>query len=172
VIPEALHAKWEKLKDLRSQADFERSPEKLLEWLIELGLDKVDPERREARREKRMEPKSEPQDGRPVSPARASSAAELPRRRISNPYPAFPTLRDRIFKRDGSRCTYVSPITGKRCDSTHALEIDHIQPRALGGLDAPDNLRVYCDAHNRARATRQEAATISSRKPRLASPSR
>src|SRR5690606_32588443 len=39
VISEGLYRKWEKLKDLRSQASYERSPEALMEWLVELGLD-------------------------------------------------------------------------------------------------------------------------------------
>lgn len=57
-----------------------------------------------------------------------------------------------IWQRDGGRCTYVDPATGRRCESTHYLQIDHIQPLALGGSHAPENLRLLCGQHNRRRA--------------------
>lgn len=43
----------------------------------------------------------------------------------------------------------VDGVTGKRCSSRHALEINHMQPLALGGGDGISNLRLLCDAHNR-----------------------
>ncbi len=45
-------------------------------------------------------------------------------------------------------CTYKDPQTGRICGSTYQLEIDHIKPRALGGTDAKENLRVLCRQHN------------------------
>jgi len=41
------------------------------------------------------------------------------------------------------------------CESTHALEVDHIIPRGLGGSDRPENLRLLC------RACNQRAAIVS-----------
>lgn len=38
--------------------------------------------------------------------------------------------------RDQQKCT--------NCSSTHALQIDHIRPKAAGGPDVPQNLRVLC----------------------------
>ncbi|ABS26348.1 hypothetical protein Anae109_2146 [Anaeromyxobacter sp. Fw109-5] len=56
--------------------------------------------------------------------------------------PAAPTstipaiVRREVWKRDGGRCAWVAP-DGRRCDSRWQLELDHIQPLALGGaLDA------------------------------------
>gem|GEM_PF-3357544 len=46
--------------------------------------------------------------------------------------PSLP-LKNFIYKRDQGTCTYVSPVSGKRCTSRHALQIDHITPYALGG---------------------------------------
>ena len=34
------------------------------------------------------------------------------------------------------------------CGSTHALEIDHIQPKAMGGSDEKENLRTLCKSCN------------------------
>jgi len=47
----------------------------------------------------------------------------------------------------------VSP-DGHRCESTRRLEIDHIQPVALGGETKPENLRLLCRAHNQYEAER------------------
>jgi 5-methylcytosine-specific restriction endonuclease McrA len=40
------------------------------------------------------------------------------------------------------------------CGSTHALEVDHIIPRALGGTDEPGNLRLLCRSCNQRAAIR------------------
>ncbi|MET0795208.1 MAG: HNH endonuclease signature motif containing protein [Polyangiaceae bacterium] len=53
----------------------------------------------------------------------------------------------KVFLRDGKQCSYVS-ADGRRCTSRRCLELDHIQPWAMGGADEPNNLRVRCRAHN------------------------
>ena len=62
-------------------------------------------------------------------------------------------LRRLVWERDGGRCTFVSP-DGHRCEETGRLEIDHIQPVAMGGSTTPDNLRVLCRTHNQYEAER------------------
>ena len=71
-------------------------------------------------------------------------------------------VRRRVWQRDGGRCSYVDPQTGRRCNSTHLIEIDHIVPHALGGGADPGNLRLLCGAHHRhrhaqGRSTREPA---------------
>ena len=61
-------------------------------------------------------------------------------------------IRDEVFLRDESRCTFTGP-TGQRCESRHDLEVDHIEPFALGGNHEVTNLRLLCAKHNRWRAT-------------------
>jgi hypothetical protein len=56
--------------------------------------------------------------------------------------------RDAVMLRDKERCTFRSK-SGRRCNATHGLQIDHIKPYALGGTHEPENLRVLCAAHNR-----------------------
>ena len=71
-------------------------------------------------------------------------------------------VRRQVWQRDGGRCSYVDPQTGRRCHSTHLIEIDHIVPHALGGGADPGNLRLLCGAHHRhrhaqGRSTREPA---------------
>ncbi len=51
-----------------------------------------------------------------------------------------PSLRRQVFERDNHQCT--------RCHSTHALEIDHIIPKAKGGPTTLGNLRLLCRSCN------------------------
>jgi hypothetical protein len=52
-----------------------------------------------------------------------------------------------VYARDGERCTFVSD-DGLRCEETGFLELDHVTPKARGGVDEATNLRVRCRAHN------------------------
>jgi HNH endonuclease len=52
-----------------------------------------------------------------------------------------------VFLRDGKQCSYVSP-GGRRCSARGCLELDHVEPWALGGEDTIENLRLRCRAHN------------------------
>jgi hypothetical protein len=76
---------------------------------------------------------------------------ERPRR---VPPPADPgtvtrAARREVFERDGERCAYVDEETGRRCEARALLQIDHQEPRALGGRGQVDNLRLLCAPHNR-----------------------
>ncbi len=53
-----------------------------------------------------------------------------------------------VWKKDGERCTFVS-ASGKQCEGTAFLELDHVIPWSLGGSsqDAA-NFTVRCRAHN------------------------
>ncbi len=56
-------------------------------------------------------------------------------------------IKRRVFERDEDQCTYVSP-TGNRCRVKARLELDHIVPKAKGGVFSVDNLRLRCRTHN------------------------
>ncbi|MEZ0393034.1 MAG: HNH endonuclease, partial [Pseudobdellovibrionaceae bacterium] len=49
-------------------------------------------------------------------------------------------VKREVFLRAKNQC--------ENCRSTYALEIDHIQPKALGGSDESDNLRLLCKSCN------------------------
>jgi len=56
-----------------------------------------------------------------------------------------------VRERDQNICQHKKP-DGSLCGATHFLEIDHIQPFALGGGHGGENLRLLCWAHNALRA--------------------
>jgi len=61
--------------------------------------------------------------------------------------------RRAVWERDGESCAFVS-ADGRRCGSTHQLELHHIDPFAKGGETTADNLIVVCRRHNAFHAAR------------------
>ena len=55
--------------------------------------------------------------------------------------------RREIYERDGEQCTYTSP-SGERCRARAFVQLDHYDPRALGGPGTTRNGRLLCRAHN------------------------
>lgn len=134
---EKLMAKLERVRSLAShRLPGNATLEELIDFMAEYLITREDPIKRHERRELRgvKEDKKETQ---------AISA---------NPRHIPANVRDEVFVRD-NQCTYVSP-EGKRCDSTHVLQIDHIKPVARGGASTIDNLRVLCAYHNRLESER------------------
>jgi hypothetical protein len=64
-------------------------------------------------------------------------------------YPA--AVARAVFLRDGKQCTYVAP-DGRRCGARRCLELDHIEPWAVGGESTIENSRLRCRAHNQRHA--------------------
>lgn len=58
------------------------------------------------------------------------------------------SIRKAVFIKSTGQCEYRDPKSNRRCEGRHRLEIDHIQPRALGGTNTPENLRALCRTHN------------------------
>ena len=53
-------------------------------------------------------------------------------------------VRRHVWLRDGGRCCYRDPLSGRRCTSSHLLQIDHLLPVAEGGGPEPSNLESVC----------------------------
>ncbi len=51
------------------------------------------------------------------------------------------------------KITYQDPVTGRKCESSHFLELDHLLAIALGGKTHADNLRLLCRSHNQLKAS-------------------
>jgi 5-methylcytosine-specific restriction endonuclease McrA len=77
-----------------------------------------------------------------ASSAPTASASPTPRRS-----PISRAARRAIVERDGLGCTWTS-ADGTRCGSQAWLEFDHRHPAGKGGSSEPENLRLFCQAHN------------------------
>jgi hypothetical protein len=172
VASEQFVQKLEKAKALLSNGRGELAYEHVLEAALDEFLKDHDPEERNKRREERKqkaEAGSGSVDGRDVSTVDAGSGQAddplfrrwiggLPKTRshatdeeTSRRIPAG--VRDAVFARDEGRCTYVGS-NGRRCASTHHLQIDHVIPYARGGTNTFGNLRLLCERHNKLEAER------------------
>ena len=86
-------------------------------------------------------------DGGP-SDASAGAAAHTTRDSVHNSHQSPPrrhipaAVRRHVWLRDGGRCCYRDPLTGRRCTSSHLLQIDHLLPVAQGDGEDPGNLRL------------------------------
>ncbi|MET0795686.1 MAG: HNH endonuclease signature motif containing protein [Polyangiaceae bacterium] len=132
-----------------------RLPSGDLLTLLKHGLEAYERELEKERFSVGRKPKSRPYPEKPQLdsvPPSTAGAPELsgPTARVTfakrtRRRPAAVTRE--VFLRDGKQCSYVS-ADGRRCTSRRCLELDHVQPWAMGGADEPDNLRVRCRAHN------------------------
>ena len=114
----------------------------------------------------------EPDVDEPELPKREAggtrSASSNPKRRRHCPA----AVARAVFERDGKQCSYVSP-GGRRCNARWCLELDHVDPWAVGGEDTIENLRLRCRAHNQRYArlyfgqSRVDAAVRHSRQRRV-----
>jgi 5-methylcytosine-specific restriction endonuclease McrA len=125
-----LREKLELCRDLLSHAN----PTRDLAVVIERAVDSLLAHLEKKRLARTKRP-------RPTQAAQNVNWHDVGSHRITN------AVRRRVFERDGLRCTYVSP-DGRRCEARAFLELDHADPRALGGSDEAQNLRVRCRAHN------------------------
>ncbi|MDB4943188.1 MAG: hypothetical protein JWP97_2722 [Labilithrix sp.] len=127
-VSQRLHEKLEKARDLLSHRQPNRDLGVTLEAAVDLLIAKLEKERLGAAERPRTTPET------------AAAKAGVSRAAVRT-----------VFGRDGQRCGF-HDANGRRCTSTHMLELDHLQARALGGSDGPDNLAVRCRAHNRLHA--------------------
>lgn len=146
----ATEAFAEKFEKIRSLAWHRLGPNPSYEQVFEVAMDcfleKADPRaRQERRRERKDVGPHEATEKVPVA-ARAGTSTDRSRHIAA-------AIRDKVFLRDGGRCTYKGP-NGRRCASRQALQVDHITPVARGGESTADNLRLLCAHHNRLEAER------------------
>lgn len=121
--------------------------EAVLGRLVHEFLERRDPEQRQARRERRAARAAARQ-----AVSHASGPPEDPGAGIVVSRDVPDELRDRVWVRDGSQCTFVGPAG--RCGATRGLTLEHLRPFALGGEHSEENLTLRCQAHNLGEAER------------------
>jgi len=120
-------AKLEELKGLYAHLNFDGDLSKLFELMVDLSL-------KEAKKKRTEEP------ARPVHKPSRPHSRNIPQR-----------IRREVWRSANLECSYVDPVTGRKCGSKHALEVDHVQEWSRGGTHDPQNLRLLCSAHNKFR---------------------
>jgi len=150
IASKRLMKKINRIQELLSHQNKENRYDILIEQILDMALEKIDPVQREARRQKRLlkskKPKSLPVKEQANPPSLSTSAVTPVKRHIPN------KLRDKIFLRDGGRCQFRDKQTGRLCGARHAVQVDHRFPFALGGEHSEGNLRLMCQGHNQNRA--------------------
>ncbi|MGK5087198.1 HNH endonuclease signature motif containing protein [Bdellovibrionota bacterium FG-2] len=142
VVSIELMKKLEKLKGLLAHSHPNPSLAQLFEFLADRTLEQIDPDQKNERRKRRQESR----ESKELKAAQATPAPESVAN--SNPRQIPAAIRAEVWERDGGKCTFVSPQTGKKCESTHGLEYDHKIPVVLGGGSEVSNLRILCSHHN------------------------
>ena len=172
ILEEKDYKNLEKLKSLLSHKNPKLKYGKLLQLLIEAGLDRYDLERKKvykkrdagAVKSKSILGKDQETDKGSLKTQKMTTqnreASQMKNLEYRKSYHVPKKLMEKsryipahikqyVMKRDQRRCTYVCQKAKRRCSSQYFLQIDHIQPFALGGLHSPDNLRLLCGNHNK-----------------------
>ena len=140
----------ERLKSLLSHKNPNMSYRELFKILLELGLNKHDPERKlnKIKTTKNLfsNIKNKATDQKTHSNKEDNNSKNIKKSRY---IPA--QIRRVVWTRDKGQCTYICPETKKKCGSKHLIQIDHIHPYSLGGSSELNNLRLLCVGHNQYR---------------------
>jgi hypothetical protein len=149
-LDSATVAALDRIRDLIAHSHPGATYAEVISHLAKLGLKKLDPAAAVDRaKAKSASPKSEAPlkpvvPAKPVVPLQPSAP---PGDKAASS--AIPTITRRaVWQRDGGRCGFRSGDTGKVCGATAFLQVDHITPRAKGGGNEIENLRLRCQSHN------------------------
>jgi hypothetical protein len=167
---------WNRIRDLLSHRLGSRSPEAALRWLIDQGLEKLDPVRVQARQEARVSKRAKGSVAQADSGMASNAATSAVQENAASLRPENdalnPTAKSELPEDGGiqhirehipaaskrsvwirckGRCCYRDPVTGRICDSTTFLDFDHVIPLSQGGSNEVSNLRLACASHNRRR---------------------
>jgi 5-methylcytosine-specific restriction endonuclease McrA len=150
---EQLVSKLERCRDLMSHANPSRDLAVVVERAVDLLL--ADLERKRIARTTRSRSARSVAGSAGSALASREAKSHYTTRSVRTAKGAHITnaVRRRVFERDGLRCTFVS-ADGRRCEASAFLELDHAEPKGLGGESDAGNLRVLCRAHNQLAAER------------------
>lgn len=119
-----LQEKLEKVKGLLAHSHPNMSMAEAIDLLCDMAIQKLDPAEKAKSNEENNLSKAFSQ-----STVQFKSPAPALKQRIT-------AIRRQVWKQAASKC--------QNCGSVHALQVDHIQPKALGGTDNQENLRLLC----------------------------
>ena len=137
----------------------------IIDYALEVALDKRDPIRREKRRKKRKETRTRRSETGKQSQQTSPDEVVKPRDekekedgwRRSRNIPA--AIRDQVMERAGTQCEATGK-DGRRCGCRSGLEVDHIVSFGKGGGHNIENLQALCKAHNLRKAELEYGKTM------------
>ena len=142
---ESLAKKIQRAKELLRHKYPEGKLEDILNEALELLLNKKDPQRKIQKKELAKEEVSQKESQTSLKMSSSLSDTGIKTRYVPE------KIKQDIYKRDEGKCSYISP-NGKPCGERNFLELDHVQPWALGGKSSEDNLQLLCRTHNQWRS--------------------
>jgi hypothetical protein len=155
-----LMIKIERLKNLLGHKPEAQSYAGLIGELVDLGIKKLDPLEKPLKPQKpiKSDPSLKPGEFGKSGRIESTPQSSLPPVEVAPSESKSPTrfipvaIKRAVWSRDGGRCTYQDPKTGRHCESRHALELEHVRPFGLGGQSSFENLRLLCSTHNQCTA--------------------
>lgn len=146
-----LQLKLERIKGLLAHSHPNMSLAEAVNYLCDLGIKNLDPSKKPGHGNSRTPVTAPAGKIQSLSapdvclPDRKLPESKLPRSKRQSPAPALKrrisvSTRREVWRSAGSKC--------QNCGSAHALQIDHIQPIALGGENDRQNLRLLCRSCN------------------------
>ncbi len=150
-----LSGKLEKLKKLTAHKNFDGSWDKLFEIMADICIKELEPAAAlkafatsQVNCSKAAQCEPVKGESRSDEAGKGESGAA---NRISTPVRSryIPAgVRRVVWSRDKGKCQFKDSVSGRRCESEHAVQFDHIHRFSDGGAHNPENLRLMCAAHN------------------------
>ncbi len=138
VVDEATLETLEKIKGLLAHSHPQMGWGELLDFIAKTAWEKLDPSREPAHKTKSVL-KNES--------AETQSAPALPTSAVHREKMSA-VLKRAVWKKSEGQCAYADPLTGRVCGSRRFLQIEHLQPVALGGKNELSNCTLRCSVHN------------------------
>lgn len=140
IATQNLIEKLEEIRGMLAHSHPQLTLGELIDMLATEYRERHHPEEKAKRAQDRMAKKKQTEE---VESPTAPRAIEKTTRRT----PSRPMIH-RLVLQNGYSCSYLDPVTGKRCTSRYGLQIDHVRAWSIGGKTEITNLRFLCRNHH------------------------
>ena len=150
-LTNAQKAKLERAREVLSHSHFNATNAEIFEVALDFLLDSKDPLRakpKDVRRQKNAEAIAASKPESTANKAPAQHNTWYRDEGYCGTVTSVAEMKRIVLLRADGRCTHKDKRTGERCGSRHQVQVDHIQPKALGGRDELANFRPLCRTHN------------------------
>lgn len=158
-----LMAKIERLMNLMAHKNFDRDLGRMVEILVDAELERYEHKNGQSWTLKELEKPSLDQRITTTEVAKANESNQqtlgnlmIDTKGISKRNRYIPRkTRTRVWANYKGECTYQDPLTGRKCQTKHGIQIDHKIAFSKGGTHSAENLTLLCASHNAWKGFRQ-----------------